>query len=175
MCVHRVSLSSVCAYERRLRDRLWLDWCPSPDESEFLMCQQGWIMHSPPLPLFSSSLLHLLSWVVRLSFHHSCHIWRHLHPLHPSPLFLSSPYAKDDTISPHCCCRCLTVLWSILLPTEAANSFVSSSVRFQVKFYRVFFVEVYAHSMTRNVFLLFCWHFALKMAKCVDVHSSLSN
>lgn len=47
----------VCIYEWRLKDRLWLDWCPSPDESEILMCQQGWIMHTPPLPLFSSSLV----------------------------------------------------------------------------------------------------------------------
>lgn len=103
-CVYHVSVSSACASERRLQDRLWLDWCPSPDESEILMCQQGWIMHGPPLPLLSSSLLHLLSLVVRFSFHRSCHIWRHLHRLpppspHPHP-FLSSPYAKDAIISP---------------------------------------------------------------------------
>lgn len=48
---------SVRTHEWRLRDRFWLDWCPSPDESEILMCQQGWIMHAAPLPLFSTSCL----------------------------------------------------------------------------------------------------------------------
>lgn len=47
----------VRTHEWRLRDRFWLDWCPSPDESEILMCQQGWIMHAAPLPLFSTSCL----------------------------------------------------------------------------------------------------------------------
>lgn len=45
----------VYVHEWKLRNRLWLDWCPSPDESQILMCQQGWIMHTAPLPRFSSS------------------------------------------------------------------------------------------------------------------------
>lgn len=172
--VHRASASSG----RRLRDRLWLNWCPSPDESEILMYQQGWIMHSPPLPLLSSSLLHLLSWVVRLSFHHSCHIWRHLQPLHPPlPLF---PSRKRWHHVPHCrrcsCCWCLVVLWSTLLSALAAKSFLSFPMRFQVRLYRGSFVEACAQGVTRNVFSLwFGWHFAPRMAKCVDVCCSLSN
>lgn len=120
------------------------------------MCQQGWIMHTLPLPLFSSLPLHLLSSVVRLSFHHSCHIWRHLHlPLHPSPS--SSPPSMQKRASflycCCCCCRCfLAVLWSTLLSNLTANSFFSSLMRFfcflWLKFCRVSSAEVSAHCVT---------------------------
>ena len=57
---------------------------------------------------FSTFNGYLLSSVVRLSFHHNCHIWRHL-PRAPSPQPPLLSNAKEGIASP------VAVLWSTLI------------------------------------------------------------
>lgn len=148
--VHCVSVLSVCAYERRLRDRMWLDWCPSSDESAILMCQQEWIMHSPPLPLLSSPPLVLSRSTLFSS--QLPHLKTSSPPPPPLPLL---PLCKRWHHFPHCFCRCLIVLWSTLLFTWAANSF---------KFYSLLCRSLEAWQETFSLFILLtictengCW------------------
>lgn len=147
----------VRTHEWRLRDRFWLDWCPSPDESEILMCQQGWIMHAAPLPLFSTSCLQSFASLF-ITTATSEEIFTFIFsppPSRPPPLCKRGFAAAAATsLSPG----------SALFSFRKANSFLSSGVA------EVSPVEISAHFKMRRV-----QTFALEMAKCFDVHSSLSS
>lgn len=115
----------VCIYEWRLRDGLWLDWSPSPDESQILMCQQGWIMHiaclylsstPPPLPphLFSTSCLQPFSSLKIITATSEDIV---AFPCPPLP-FLVSRFC--------CWCGPLAVLWSTQLQ-QLTHSFHQAS------------------------------------------------
>lgn len=132
MSIVCLSLSAL-TLERRRRDGLWLDWCPSSDESEILMCQQGWIMHSPPLPLpprlvssrsplFSSQLPHLKTSL----------------PSRAPPnahLFFSS-YAKDGIIAATVLCHWVNLLLrrgDKLTPASTDLGFAGFSIAFSLE------------------------------------------
>lgn len=118
----------LCTDEWRVRDRLWLDWCPSPDESEIVMCQQGWIMHALSLllllrPFSTSCLQSFVCLFITTATSEDIH----------SSLSHSFPPSSSSVKRGHGFpfAAALAVLWSTPLSSApTSNSFFSNWIRY---------------------------------------------
>lgn len=151
----------VCAYEWGLRDRLWLDWCPSPDESEILMCQQGWIMHTPPLPLLSTSCLQSFASLF-ITTATSEDIFTFLFT--PPPLLPLLPLCKRGHRSPVAAAASLSS-GQPSSSTSTASSFSSSSSSSVRSLCCLLCRRFCTLHDKQHVFFLFGWHLRWKWLK----------